>query len=58
MTKQEYEEIINAARAKFDHYVNMEKAANYPIHVTRKEDFLSYWIAVEAKERGKAMDGV
>jgi hypothetical protein len=52
VTTDEYREIVEAASERMKVVVEMDyKATNFHNEL-HKEDFLSYWVAVEAYERG------
>lgn len=52
MTQEEFENIAESAKRRFSNYVDMDIKATHRDRELRKEDFLTYWIAVEAFERG------
>ncbi len=52
MTLEQFEKIMALAKGRMNEYLDMDKRVNYDIPVTRKENFLSYWIAAVAFEEG------
>lgn len=52
MKQEEFESIAESARRRFSIYVDMDILATHRDRELRKEDFITYWIAVEAFERG------
>lgn len=52
MTEQQFEEVTKEAKRRFTIYVDMDTYATHRERELRKEDFLTYWIAVAAYDLG------
>lgn len=52
MTEDQFEEVTNEAKRRFSIYVGMDQQATHRSRDLRKEDFLTYWIAVAAYDKG------
>lgn len=52
LKQEDFESIAESAKRRFSVYMDMDMRATHRDRELRKEDFLTYWIAVEAYERG------